>query len=83
MTSNTNTLGTSFGRALGSSAAHTGHFMALTATGIARFAGDTGKGAVAGYADTAAIRLQQRQQRAALREASLLPATPIGVLITA
>ena len=83
MTTNTNTFGTTFGRAIGSSVAHTGHFAALTATGIARFAGDTGKGMAAGYADTAATRLVQREQRAALRASLAAPETPIGVLITA
>ena len=83
MTTNTNTFGTTFGRAIGSSVAHTGHFAALTATGIARFAGDTGKGMVTGYQDTAATRLVQRQQRTALREALAAPAVPIGITITA
>ena len=83
MTTNTNTFGTTFGRAIGSSVAHTGHFVALTATGITRFAGDAGTGMAAGYADTAAARLVQRQQRAALREALAAPETPIGVLLTA
>jgi hypothetical protein len=79
----TKTLGMTFGHALGSSAAHTGHFVALTATGIARFAGDTGKGAVMGYAQTSAIRLAQRQARAAARQAAGQPEMPIGILVTA
>lgn len=79
----TNTLGTTFGRALGSSAAHTGHFVALTATGIARFTGDVGTGAVAGYADTSAQRLAQRQARAIARDVAKATITPIGVLVTA
>lgn len=79
----TNTFGTTFGKAIGSSVAHAGHFAALTATGITRFAGDAGTGMVTGYTDTAATRLIQRQQRAALREALAAPATPIGITITA
>ena len=60
MTSNTNTLGTSCGRALGSSAAHTGHFVAMALTASGRFGADLVTGASAGYADTAALRKAQR-----------------------
>lgn len=75
--------GTAVGRALGSTAAHTGHFVvsALTATG--RFGQDVASGASAGYAETAALRLAQRQERAAARKAAGQPETPIGVILTA
>lgn len=68
-TTNNQTAGTIVGRALGATVAHTGHFMAVALTATGRFGADVASGASAGYTETAAIRAQEREIRAAMRKA--------------
>ena len=83
MTTNTKTLGTTCGRALGSAAAHTGHYVAVAFTATGRFGADVVSGSAAGYQETAALRSAQRLERAAARQAAQQPVMPIGITITA
>ena len=80
-TTTTRTSGQAFGSAIGSTAAHIAHFAALSGTGIGRFAADTVDGVAVGYVTTAAVRSEQRLQRAAAREALLAPQRSIAVAI--
>lgn len=77
MTTNTDT--NAFGRALGSSAAHTEHFVRVAASFVVRETGKTGRGIAVGYATTAAVRAQEREVKHALRLAAMQPTASIAV----
>lgn len=77
MTTHTDT--NAFGRALGSSAAHTEHFVRVAASFVVRETGKTGRGIAVGYATTAAQRSNERDVKAALRLAAMQPASQIAV----
>lgn len=77
----TRTSGAAVGRAIGSTAAHTEHYVRSVCSYAVAFTGDVGRGAAEGYATTAAARAAQREARAAARKAALTPETPIGVAV--
>ena len=70
MTSNTNTFGTTCGRAIGRVAATTVHGLAVAAVGTGRFGQDVAAGASAGYAQHAERFAAQRAEATRLRLAA-------------
>ena len=83
MTTNNRTSGQAFGSAIGSTAAHISHYVAVACIATGRFGADTVDGVATGYQTTSAVRSAQRMQRAAARMAAMAPVTPIGVTLTA
>lgn len=81
MTTNTNTRtsGQAFGSAIGSTAAHTVHFVAVALTATGRFGADVVSGSATGYQTTAAQRSAERMARGAARLAAQQPTHPIAV----
>jgi hypothetical protein len=83
MTNTKTSSGTAVGRAIGSTAAHSVHFVAVALTATGRFGSDVVTGSATGYAETSATRLAQRNAARAALLAASQPETPIGVVLTA
>ena len=81
MTTNTTSrpAGIAVGSAIGSTAAHTVHFVVVALTATGRFGADVVTGTATGYAATAAQRSRERLARGAARLAAQQPTHAIAV----